>query len=269
MSGLRRFFVNLKKGTEYLNYGRDILKDWGAAHAVSLSKLKPSAAVAVYDIGCGHGTDIVNIRNAATAAVPSIKWKLEGIENFIDYQKECKSLGIKTYAVDLERDVFPGNNSSVDVLVANQVLEHTKEIFWIFAEAARLVKPGGRFLVGVPNLASLHNRLLLLFGEQPTAQQSLSAHVRGFTKPDFKKFAEAGGFFKLTAFRGSNFYPFPPLFAKPMARIFPTLAWGAFFNLERTEKKGDFLECLRGDENFLETPFYGSPQNPAKRRARK
>ncbi len=266
MSALREFFVNLKKGTEHLNYGREILRDWGAEHALSCE----SGVVSVYDIGCGHGTDIINIKNSADAkSNRRIDWRLAGIENFADYQKECKQLGIQTFAVDLERDSFPGKDASIDILISNQVLEHTKEIFWIFSEAARLLKPGGRFLVGVPNLASLHNRLLLLFGQQPTAQQSYSAHVRGFTKPDFRKFAETGGYFRLTAFRGSNFYPFPPGLARPLARMLPTMAWGAFFNLERTGKSGDFLDCLYGDENFLETPFYGSPQNPAKGRAKK
>lgn len=259
---LRQFFVNLKKGTEFLNYGREIIQDWGAEHAARIA----SREVVLYDLGCGHGTDLVNIKSAADKRFGRIAWKLLGIENFSEYQKECKALGIQTFAVDLEKDSYPGKDGSVDVLIANQVLEHTKEIFWIFSEASRLLRPGGRFIIGVPNLASLHNRLLLLFGEQPTAQQSLSAHVRTFTKPDMRRFAEAGGFFALRAFRGSNFYPFPPAIARPLARLFPTLAWGAFFNLERTDKRGDFLECLRGDSNFLETPFYGSPQNPAKRK---
>lgn len=267
MPSLRQFFVNLKKGTEFLNYGREIIRDWGAEYVEKHALHQSARSISVYDLGCGHGTDIVNIRTETERRLPGqVSWKLAGIENFKEYQKECKSLGIETFAVDLERDSFPGKDGSVDLLIANQVLEHTKEIFWIFSEAARLLRPGGRFIVGVPNLASMHNRLLLLFGQQPTAQQSLSAHVRGFTKPDLKKFAEEGGYFRLTAFRGSNFYPFPPGIARPLARIFPTLAWGAFFNLERTEKRGDFLDCLRGDANFLETPFYGSPQNPAKRK---
>lgn len=267
MPSLRQFFVNLKKGTEFLNYGREIIRDWGADHAELLLREDPSRRIAMYDLGCGHGTDLTNIRSEADRRLGrKIHWKLAGIENFSDYRKECKSLGIETYAVDLEGDSFPGKDGSVDILIANQVLEHTKEIFWIFSEATRLLRPGGRFIVGVPNLASLHNRLLLLFGEQPTAQQSLSAHVRGFTKPDMQRFAQEGGYFHLAAHRGSNFYPFPPLVARPLARIFSTLAWGAFFNLERTEKRGDFLDCLKGDSNFLETPFYGSPQNPAKKR---
>jgi hypothetical protein len=70
-----------------------------------------------------------------------------------------------------------------------------------------------------------------MFGNQPSPLKIHSAHVRGFTKGGFTKFLNEcfpHGYI-LKAFRGSNFYPFPPLIAKLLARIFPTLAWGIFF----------------------------------------
>lgn len=274
---LRSLFTRLKSGTEYLNYGRDIIQDWGA----DLYQHRQTTRVAgepfrVLDLGCGHGTDLKNVRdeiNARLATQPEVELpakreaqpnvELHGIESYPPYVAECRAAGIQTYARNIERDVFPGTDASYDLIIANQILEHTKEIFWIFAEVARLLKPGGRFIAGVPNIASFHNRLLLLVGQQPTQIKSMSAHVRGFTKPDMREFAETGGLFRLIAFRGSNFYPLPPFLSKPLARIFPTLAWGSFYLLERTPAAGDFLDCLTGDDNFLETPFYGSPQNPA------
>lgn len=37
------------------------------------------------------------------------------------------------------------------------------------------------------------------------------------------------GGYQLKAFGGSNFYPFPPVIAaRPLARLFPTMAWGIF-----------------------------------------
>ena len=270
---LRQFFVNLKKGTEYLNYGRHIIERWGADHALS-GKAGPECAV--LDLGCGHGTDLLNIKKTADSSIKGkahadasprkSSLRLAGVEGYEEYVKECNAAGIETFPIDIESDKIPVEDGTYDVVVANQILEHTKEVFWIFAEVARVLKPGGIFIIGVPNLASLHNRLLLLFGQQPTAQQTLSAHVRTFTKPDLRKFAETGGFFKLKAHRGSNFYPFGKSIARPLAWMFPTLAWGGFYLLERTDRQdGSFLECLSGDDNFLETPFYGSPQNPARK----
>jgi SAM-dependent methyltransferase len=266
---LRSFFKRLKSGTEELNYGREIIAAWGADAYYTTERVAGRGAARPFralDIGCGHGTDLKNIR--AAAGDPA-DLELHGVESFAPNVKECRAAGIATYALDIERDSLPGADGDFDLVSANQVLEHTKEVFWICAEAARVLRPGGRLIVGVPNIASLHNRLLLLFGQQPTQIQTLSAHVRGFTKPDFRRFIEAGAYYRLIAYRGSNFYPFPPGVAKPLARLFPTLAWGSFYLLERTEKRGDFLECLGGDGNFLETPFYGGPQNPARKTRRK
>ncbi len=260
---LREIFVKLKSGTEHLNYGRHVISGWAAEHVAA----RTGAGVrefSLLDLGCGHGTDLFNAKTAILnkAGISEEMIRLHGVESYPPYIKELQGKGVKVHPLDVEHDLYPEIRSGFDLVIANQVLEHTKEIFWIMAEAARIIRPGGEFLVGVPNLASLHNRLLLLAGRQPTQIQSLSAHVRGFTLPDFKAFAEQGGFFRLKSYAGSNFYPFPPGLAMPLSKMFPSLSWGIFFRLERTDKQGRFLDYL--DENMLETPFYGGPQNPAK-----
>jgi hypothetical protein len=40
----------------------------------------------------------------------------------------------------------------------------------------------GSLIVGVPDLASMHGRILLACGHQPTQIRSASAHVHGFTR---------------------------------------------------------------------------------------
>jgi SAM-dependent methyltransferase len=162
---------------------------------------------------------------------------------------------------NLERGQFPYADESLDMIMANQILEHTKELFWIFHEVSRTLRVGGRLIIGVPNLAAFHNRMLLVLGRQPSPIKTLSAHVRGFTRTDFLGFVE-GCFpkgYRLLAFRGANFYPFPPLLARPLARMFPTLAWGIFLLLEKGRfYRREFLDTpLR---EGLETPFYVGPQ---------
>lgn len=136
----------------------------------------------------------------------------------------------------------------------NQLLEHTKEIFWIFGEISRVLKPKGMCIVGVPNLASFHNRLFLCGGRQPTSIRMLGPHVRGITKKDFIDFIETDGFFKVTGFKGSNFYPFPCTIAKVLSKLFPSAAVSIFFQIQRTEREGNFLEVL--DTRFFETPWW-------------
>ena len=249
-----------------MNYGRHIIIKWSELYfKKSLKNIQNLNEIHVLDIGCGHGEDLKNIRNASEKVSDlegrNFKIFLHGIENYRPYLEECMAGDIDVHSVDIEHGSYPFAEGSMDIIVANQVLEHTKEIFWIFSEVSRLLKPGGYFIIGVPNLASLHNRILLFFGLQPTAQKSLSAHVRTFTKGDLKEFGENGGYFSFKFSAGSNFYPFPPLLSKPLSRIFPSLAWGLFVCLEKTDRGIDFLDCLY-DGEVLETPFYGGPQNP-------
>lgn len=262
---MRAFFKRLKTGTEHLNYGRHIIRSWGAEafRAAQREGRGKNQPFRILDLGCGKGDDLLGIRAEAGSPSPA-QLELHGVENYPPSVEILEEAGVVAYDLDIERDLLPGGGGDFDIVIANQVLEHVKEVFWILAEAARVLRPGGLFIAGVPNLASLHNRLLLLVGQQPTPIQTFSAHVRGFTKPDMRGFAERGGYFRLTGFRGSNFYPFPAPLARPLARVLPTMAWGAFFRLQRTDKRdGSFLDNLLGEDNFLETPFFGSPMNPA------
>jgi SAM-dependent methyltransferase len=161
------------------------------------------------------------------------------------------------HSINIERDAFPFADESMDVLMANQVLEHVKEIFWIFHQVSRSLRVGGHFVLGVPNLASLHNRVLLALGRQPTAIQIHSAHIRGYTKEGLMRFFNevAPGLFELRGAGGSNFYPFPPFIAKPLAAIFPTMAWGCFLLLKKKRPyNNEFLQYAAPGK--LETNFF-------------
>jgi len=165
--------------------------------------------------------------------------------------------GITTHCLNIEVDRFPFDDGTVDIVIANQIFEHTKEVFWIFHEISRILAVGGCCIIGVPNLASLHNRLLLAMGRQPTSIKMASAHVRGFTKKDFLHFIDVcyPGGYTLRKFGGSNFYPFPPSIARPLASVFPTFAWSIFFMLEKQrEYVNEFLAYPV--DAMLETNFF-------------
>ena len=59
----------------------------------------------------------------------------------------------------------------------------------------------------------------------------------------------------LRNFGGSNFYPFPPTLARPLATALPGMAWGIFLRLEKQRPYSrEFLEFpIRAD---LETNFF-------------
>jgi len=203
------------------------------------------------DLGCGDGSDLSIVRkynpNADLSGVDFGSWNSELL----------KKKGIKLVSIDIERDKLPFDDESVDLIIANQILEHTKEIYWINHEIFRCLKKGGHLFFGTPNILSLHNRIMMTFGFHPTQHKLLSAHVRPFSKRDVYKFYEliAGSFCKVKGFYGSQFYPFPKNIARVLSSIFPSSSFSIFFMIEKTgECKNEFLEWPAKAK--LETNFY-------------
>ena len=83
--------------------------------------------------------------------------------------------------VDIETAVFPAPDEQFDVIVWNRDLVTVKNGVAALQEVNRVLRPRGVLVVAIPNLAALHNRLLLLAGRQPTTLHINNGdHVRGF-----------------------------------------------------------------------------------------
>jgi len=244
---MRNIFYDLKHGTEALNYGRDRIADSVVRYALKTGKEQ----INILDIGAGSGYDLINC--SRLLAEHGIKSSLYAIEGYEPNVKTLKEKGITVESADIENGSFQYKDKLFDIIIMNQCLEHTKEVFHIFAEISRVLKPNGICITGVPNLASLHNRLLLLAGRQPSSIRMYGPHVRGITKKDFIDFAEKGGYFKCIDFFGSNFYPFPPKLSNSLSRHLPSLSVSIFFVMKRTGKNGIFSDIL--DDVFFETPY--------------
>lgn len=227
-----------------LNYGRDQIEKF-------LNKAIEIKYTKILDIGAGHGDDLLIARKYDKTA------EFYSIELFKPYADELRQRNITVHSLDIEQDNFPFHNESIDIIIANQILEHVKEIYWILHEISRVLRVGGHFIIGVPNLASLHNRFLLLFGQQLTCIQNNTAHVRGYTKKDILRVLNTcfKDGYDLELFGGNNFYPLPALIAKPLAKVFPNFAWGIFLMLKKIKHyETQFLEFPL--DNQLETNFY-------------
>lgn len=224
-----------------LNFGRPIIQRFVA----------DAGPRVVLDIGAGTGIDLGLIR----AACPSAR--LIALEAEPSQVARLRAQGYEVVSADLERDRIPLDDESVDAIVANQVLEHVKEVFWILHEASRILRVGGSFIIGVPNLASAHNRLLLLLGQQPTSIQNWSAHVRGYTKHDLVRLLDKPfpGGYRLVEWRGTNFYPFPPSLASVAARAWKGGAVGIVLRFEKVARYEDSYLRYPHD-SYLETNFF-------------
>ena len=194
-----------------------------------------AAPETVLDLGAGSGRDL----QLACRIHPDVK--AHGVEWFPEQVAALEQSGIQTWQCDLEKSELPFASESIGIVIANQVLEHVKELFWIVHEVTRVLKVGGHFIVGVPNVASLHNRVGLLFGKHPTQAKACSGHIRIFSKQDFLLFLEEvfPSGYALDGFAGSQFYPFPKTVARILARLMPTAAFSIYFLLRKTQAYTD------------------------------
>lgn len=170
----------------------------------------------------------------------------------VDYNDEAvKSLPKdRFYVHDIDSlEKLPFEDKSFDLIVCNQVIEHIKYVDWFFTEANRVLKLDGKLIVSTPNLAAWHNRILLLFGQMPTAIRGMDHHVRGYTIPALSKFAQKYGFRKLKQ-EGSGFYPFYGKINILCGRLFPQFSTFFTFVLE---KKNDFDAREFKEKKFHET----------------
>lgn len=231
-----------------LNYGREIIARY-------LGRCAPLGKV--LDLGAGQGDDLLAARSVDPRA------ELFAIEAFAPSVEILQQHRIAVSNLNIENQHLPFDDESIDIVMSNQVLEHVKEIFWILHEASRVLKTGGHMIIGVPNLASLHNRLLLMLGIQPSPIKNWSAHVRGYTKGDlldtFSRCFPDG--YRLVDFKGGNFYPFPRFIAMPLSKLFPSFSWGIFLLLRKqagySRQFLDFPQRMKLETNF----FLGGTQS--------
>ncbi len=222
-------------------YGRHILEK-------AINGLRIETCV---DLGCGGGDDLMVVAEQNPQAV------LYGID-FGEWNFEkLKARNIRPLSVNVEKEKLPFDDNSFDLIIANQFFEHTKEIFWINHEVFRCLKPGGHLFFGTPNILSLHNRILMLFGFHPTQHKLTSAHVRPFSKRDVKAFYHdvSSGFCRIRGFWGSQFYPFPGRLARLFSWLLPSMSFSIFFLIQKTgDYQREFLDWPGKAQ--LETNFF-------------
>lgn len=169
---------------------------------------------ALLDVGCWDGANTERYARLMGA-------KAYGVEIFEAQARQAEDRGVQVARLDLENAAFPWADGSMDVVVSNQVFEHLKNVWRPMSEVFRVLRPGGWLVLSVPNLGSLHNRVLLGLGRQPTSIRTLGPHVRGYTFGEIQRFVTLDGAFRVVRAAGVGFYPFAVPFANPLARLWP------------------------------------------------
>jgi len=203
------------------------------------------------DVGCWDGEFSLRCATALRAE------RVLGVEVYDGPATAAEGRGLEVARIDLEAERLPWPDASVDVVICNQVLEHLKNIWLPMAEMHRVLRPGGHAVLSVPNLASLHNRVLLGLGRQPTSIFVFGPHVRGYTFREFCAFVERGGAYEIERRRTAGFYPLSSSWSRPLAALWRGAGHTTIVVAHKQTSKPVWLDYLSGEiEGGMQT-FYG------------
>lgn len=71
---------------------------------------------------------------------------------------------IKYVVCDIDMESFPFEDSSYDVVLLVEVLEHLHDPERVFLECYRVLSPDGLIFITTPNMVNLKNRVFAIFG---------------------------------------------------------------------------------------------------------
>jgi len=177
---------------------------FGCGNPVAIASLREGDIV--LDLGSGAGFDalLASSKVGKTGRVIGVDMTPEMIEKARANAKKGNYTNVKFKLGEIEK--LPIDNSSVDVIISNCVINLSPDKQRVFKEAFRVLKPGGRLMVSD----------LVLVKELPeTIKESVEAYVGCFAgaskKDEYLKFIMAAGFQSVEIISQAN-YPVDAMF---------------------------------------------------------
>jgi 2-polyprenyl-3-methyl-5-hydroxy-6-metoxy-1,4-benzoquinol methylase len=121
----------------------------------------------ILDVGCGNGAFLSKMQAAGMDAY--------GVEFSPDGAKEAQRRGLKVKQGTLEQQKYPSRH--FDVITLNHVFEHVPDPVGTLRELKRILKPGGRIIMAVPNNRSLAYMMFGRFWASLDTPRHLSVHT--------------------------------------------------------------------------------------------
>jgi SAM-dependent methyltransferase len=119
-----------------------------------LDRLAPRAEDLVLDLGAGFGRHAFAVlrRGAKVVALDSGQAEMESVSGMFYAMREVGEISVEANAVAIRGDVtaLPFGDSTFDLLICSEVMEHIPNETLALSELSRVVKQGGRVAITVP-----------------------------------------------------------------------------------------------------------------------
>ena len=148
------------------------------------------------DVGCGRGDFLKGFKD--------ISLEVYGL----DIEKSNTKIleGLEVRYSNLEKELFPFENQTFDVVFSKSVIEHLFNPDNFIKECHRVLKPGGRIIIMTPDWSSL----MKIFFDDYT-------HRQPYTVTAIKDFLDIYGFKEVSS---ELFYQLPIVWKFPIIKIF-------------------------------------------------
>jgi len=159
----------------------------------------------ILDIGCGIGSFVYYLQQLGYTDVQGIDLSSEQIE-------AGQKLGINGLKVQDLNDLLDNSGAQYDFIIARDVIEHftRQEAFEIISKIGKALKPGGKFLMQVPNGQGIYYTSIF-YGDY--------THEMAYTESSAKQLILNCGFNKVTS------YPTGPVPHTFISRVRSILWW--------------------------------------------
>ena len=165
----------------------------------------------IVDFGCERGDMLALLQRIGFTRLCGInltqydpRWLVD--ERYFNILFGDKPGKIQYLTWDMDNSRLPLRNDEVSIAILSDVLEHLSNPGWVLSEINRVLVEGGLAVIGTPNIASIRNRLYLLFGRSlhPDLETWLSTrfrldgryigHTREYTLDELKRLMQIYGF---------------------------------------------------------------------------
>jgi len=141
----------------------------------------------VLDIGCGPGK--------MTQAVQEKEAQVTGVDFSNVIIEKAEARNVEVVKCDVDSEPLPFGEDTFDLVILTQTIEHLFNFHRVMGEIHRVLAPGGRLVLSIPNIAHWRFRLYLLCGRFPYIEdtQTHFQHIRFFTVKDTVALCEKEG----------------------------------------------------------------------------
>lgn len=141
----------------------------------------------VLQVDCGPGVLAERMSQLGAQVV--------GVDLSAEAVRRAQARGVDATQVNLDRQPLPFADASFDAVVSDSQIEHRVDFARYLDECARVLRPGGRLVLCVPNAAHWRVRWWLLRGHFPYVEHTPTdwLHLRFFALPDLRRLLAGRG----------------------------------------------------------------------------